>query len=191
MMESLEDRRLLSTVVATPIAKTTHTVNDGITTLPGNITPAPTLTVTGVASSDHTVPVPVVTILGATGSGPHTVFVHALASILNGGTPLTASYQWNFGDGSSEYNTLTGWNAAHTYNTPGTYSVTLTLTNQSGKTSVLIVPVTVTAAVRRTIYVDSTLGNDNNSGSTIQSPIKTIDKVIKLLGSNTQVLFRG
>lgn len=42
--------------------------------------------------------------------------------------PGIASYDWNFGDGS----TSTAANPTHTYATPGTYYVTLTVTNTNG-----------------------------------------------------------
>ena len=41
---------------------------------------------------------------------------------------LNTLYQWNFGDSGSAYNTLTGYNAGHIYQTAGTYTLTLTMT---------------------------------------------------------------
>lgn len=58
----------------------------------------------------------------------------------NGGPAIT-QYAWDFGDGYSDQVP----NPIHTYNTPGTYSVTLTITNASGiadfelKTSYIVV----------------------------------------------------
>src|SRR5213079_2248728 len=63
----------------------------------------------------------------------HAVHVHALNSQLGAGTALTARYEWNFGDSSGKYNTLVGFNAAHVYDTPGSYTVTLKITNEAGK----------------------------------------------------------
>ncbi|MCF8410216.1 MAG: PKD domain-containing protein [Crocinitomicaceae bacterium] len=48
-------------------------------------------------------------------------------STTNGGTAIT-DYAWDFGDGFSDSIP----NTTHIYNTPGTYSVTLTVTNSSG-----------------------------------------------------------
>jgi Ca2+-binding RTX toxin-like protein len=147
-------------------------------------------TVIGSNGGDSTAPKPVIVLIGKTGIGPHTVFVHALNSTLGAGTPLTANYQWTFGDPSGTYNSLTGWNAAHTYNNPGTYTITLKITNQSGKTRTLTTTVSVTADTRRTIYVD-TKGSDLNTGLSPTSPIKTVDRAIALLGSNTRLLFHA
>lgn len=62
------------------------------------------------------------------------------ASATSGSTPLTVqffpdavgfvSYQWNFGDGTTSYDTQ----PIHTYTTAGVYSVTLTGTTSSGNT---------------------------------------------------------
>src|SRR5439155_198547 len=84
-------------------------------------------------------PRPVINLIGKTGTGPHTVHVHALASTLNGGDYLTARWQWDFGDPGGKYNQLEGWNAAHVYDNPGTYTIRLTLTNQNGKSNQVMI----------------------------------------------------
>lgn len=55
-----------------------------------------------------------------------------------------ASYAWNFGDGATE--TLATATTSHTYAAPGTFTTTLTVTDDSGATATFSAPVTVTAA---------------------------------------------
>src|SRR4029077_5519482 len=52
------------------------------------------------------------------------------------------SYSWNFGDGG----TSTVQNPSHTYATPGTYNVALTVTDNAGATNTVTQSVTVTQA---------------------------------------------
>ena len=200
MIESLEARQLFSIVVAPiPVPQVTvgagitltKTLNEGTNLLPSVIAPVPTLTAAAKKSADPTAPTPAIVLMGTTTAGPGTVFVHALDSVLGAGTPLTARYVWDFGDPTTQYNQLTGWNAAHTYDKAGTYTLKLTLTNQLGKVATLSVNVVVSLPTRRTIYVDSIHGSDKNSGLSTESPIKTWDKVVKLIGPNTDLLFHA
>jgi hypothetical protein len=121
------------------------------------------------------------------------VDVDAMNSNLAGDTPLTATFQWNFGDAtsSSEFNSLAGFNAAHVYNVPGEYQISLTITGSDGDVSTATTQVNVSAATSmRTIYV-STSGSDSNSGLSPNAPIQTVARAQQLLGSNTQVLFQA
>ena len=121
----------------------------------------------------------------------HMIAVQALDSGLPSGvTALTALFQWNFGDttSGSQYNTLEGFNAAHEYNTPGKYTITLKITLPNGTTDTTTMPVTVLAPSVRTIYV-STSGSNSNSGLSPSSPIQSIAQVNSMLSSNTTVLF--
>jgi PKD repeat protein len=54
-------------------------------------------------------------------------------------TGATAIYQWNFGDGATSFSR----NVLHTYVAPGTYNVTLTVTDTAGCVGDTILPVTV------------------------------------------------
>jgi gliding motility-associated-like protein len=54
-----------------------------------------------------------------------------------------ASWAWNFGDGA----TSTSQNPSHTYAANGTYTVTLTITDQSGCTNTYSHPVTINAPI--------------------------------------------
>ncbi len=127
--------------------------------------------------------------MGAGGIGPDSVQVNALNSNVGAGTPLTARYQWDFGDPSGRFDQLTGFSAAHVYNNPGVYTVTLTITNEAGKISSARASVSVLADNRRTIYVD-TNGNDSNNGLSPSSPIRTVARANALQrAGNVRLLF--
>ena len=141
-------------------------------------------------AADSSSPKPVINLMGKTGTGPHTVHVHALSTTLNAGSYLTARWQWDFGDPGSKYNQLEGWNAAHVYNKPGTYTIKLTVTNENGRSSSLSTTVKVIADQRRAIYVDAERGNDANNGATEKTAVRTVERVSKLVGSHTRILFK-
>lgn len=63
-----------------------------------------------------------------------------------GGSPLT--YLWNFGDGRTD----TTRNPSHTYNTSGSFTVTLTVTNQNGCSSVKTIANALTIASNYTMF---------------------------------------
>jgi PKD repeat protein len=92
-------------------------------------------------------------------------------STTNGGSAIT-DYAWDFGDG---YNDSIP-NTTHIYNTPGTYSVTLTVTNSSGladfelKTNYIIVkPAPITSfsvnGLGCTVPLTVTFNNTGSSGA--------------------------
>lgn len=118
------------------------------------------------------------------------VHVDGLTSTLNAGQPTTARYEWDFGDSGSRFNKLVGFNAAHAYDRPGTYTITLRVINEGGKTSTTTATVNVAADNRAAIYV-SWSGNDNNPG-TYDKPIRTFAKAASLVesASNVRLYFK-
>jgi hypothetical protein len=117
------------------------------------------------------------------------VVVRALNSKLGAGTPINSNYQWNFGDPSSAFNTLPGFNAAHIYNTPGVYQITLTVTNYLHQSSVVKMNIKISADTRKVIYVNSVSGNDSNNGLSPSTAVKTAARADQMVGNNTEVLF--
>lgn len=94
---------------------------------------------------------------------PHAVFFEGWKSAPRG---EIASYEWDFGDGSETFH---GFNAAHVYETPGAYTVTLTVTSkaepgETPETATDTIQITVRARDGTTYYVDSAIGSDAYDG---------------------------
>jgi PKD repeat protein len=115
--------------------------------------------------------------------------VRAVNTVVGTGSPIDASYQWNFGDPNGEYNTLPGFNATHVYTTPGNYTITLTVENSAHLTSSTAWTVNVGADNRRAIYVDSVHGSDNNNGSSPSQAVQTAAKADSMIANNTEFFF--
>lgn len=79
------------------------------------------------------------------------------ASTSNSPTGVVVSYRWNFGDGTPVVSTPISV-INHTYATPGNYTVTLTVTNSAG-TSTLIT------------YTGAIVSNNGGSNATLSLPI--------------------
>jgi PKD repeat protein len=134
-------------------------------------------------------PSPRITVLTpVTGMAPLTVHVHALDSDLGIGGALTGRYEWDFGDAEGRFSALEGWNAAHVYDRPGTYTLTLRLTNHRGGTATATQPVTVLPDTRARVYV-SAAGNDAGLGASPASPVRTFARAMQLVNNATAILF--
>ena len=118
------------------------------------------------------------------------VSVNGLTSGLGSGEVSSTNYAWNFGDASGQNNQITGYNSAHVYDQPGTYQITLTVTNNLGLVSTVAQTVTIAASTRSQLYVDSTSGSDTNAGS-ITSPLKSLGAAFAKLGNNSEVLLKA
>src|SRR5207247_2552614 len=68
------------------------------------------------------------------GTVPLPVMADASGSTDTDGTPI-ATYSFNFGDGSGTVGTQAGPTASHTYNVPGTYTVTVAVTDSAALSS--------------------------------------------------------
>ncbi|MGN6504067.1 MAG: PKD domain-containing protein [Tepidisphaeraceae bacterium] len=133
-------------------------------------------------------PVAVIKALSTTVPVGTSVHVDALSSQLKEGEWNTGDYLWNFGDNGAEENNMKGFNAAHTYDAVGNYTIMLTVINSAGKRDSATMTVHVAAAARKTIYVSNS-GSDSNDGTSASAPIKTIAKAESLLDDNVQILF--
>src|SRR5439155_12559922 len=111
---------------------------------------------------------------------------HGTGTNLGAGTPITSKYQWDFGDHSpgASYNILPGFNAAHVYDTPGTYKLVLRISNILGESGTAARTITVLPSQRRTIYINSR-GDNRNDGLSAQTAIRSIARGQQLISDNT------
>jgi len=113
------------------------------------------------------------------------------ASFVNTTTgPGTLSYLWKFGDGA----TATGISPAHTYTTPGIYSVTLLTTSTAGCSDTLQKPAYITVAEHQPVFKLPTsvcqgaqilLTDSSNPAPNPQSEIWTVSNNGSQYGANT------
>ena len=97
-------------------------------------------------------------------------------------------YVWDFGDGSEPFR---GFNAAHVYEAPGDYTVTLTVTNGLGWTATDVLTIEVLESDGVTYYADAELGNDGNDGRSPGSAWRTaLHAFDRSYGPGDRVLFR-
>src|SRR5581483_7573289 len=106
-----------------------------------------------------------------------------------GGDASASRIQWNFHDPSGAYNKLPGFNAAHVYEKPGKYKVTLKVTNAAGQTDTASRVIKVVAPQRRRLYVNP-WGNDSSNGKTPGKAVATVARAMQLMGNNTELVFR-
>ncbi len=120
------------------------------------------------------------------GSG---VVVRGLNSVVGAGSDIDANFVWNFGDAGGAHDDLSGFNASHVYDQAGTYTISLTVTNINGKSSTATARVTIAADSRNVVYVNSSTGNDADSGATPGAAVKTAARAATLIDNGTEILF--
>jgi hypothetical protein len=138
-----------------------------------------------------------------TSPAPATLHVSALGLTAQPTDWLDELYAWDFGDAAGKQTVtspltgqpvnldtaLTGPVAAYVYESPGTYTVTLTRTTAAGVVSTYRATVTVPPAARTSLYVAPT-GNDANAGTDSAHPLKTAAAAAKRLKDHTALLFQ-
>ena len=118
------------------------------------------ITGTLTASSGSQQPIAVVSANPTSGTTPLTVGFSSQGSYDPDGT--IASYAWNFGDGTATSNQA---NPSHTYNTVGSYTATLTVTDNKGATNSKSVGISVQAPPQQPPTANYTLvASANRSG---------------------------
>ncbi|MGW2858552.1 collagenase [Streptomyces sp. NPDC001205] len=128
---------------------------------------------------------------GATSGGPAAAFdatvngmtVQLTDKSTDAGSTITA-HAWNFGDGTSS----TAANPAKTYTSPGTYTVTLTVTDAKGKTATTSKPVTVTGALPTCTNADPRVMGQNCSRSGRAATTGNLDYMFLYLPAGTVTL---
>lgn len=137
---------------------------------------------------------PVIRVIGydggnpaVSGMAPLAVNVDGLSTVLGAGDELSARYTWDFGDGSGPHNQLVGWTAGHVYDVPGSYTLTLAVTNERFETATQEITVQVSADTRQVFHV-SPLGRVGGVGS-LADPGSTPGDVNGYLADDVTILF--
>jgi hypothetical protein len=138
---------------------------------------------------------PVITSLDDSVMDGMAIHVRGTDSSFDGNAPQSLSFDWNFGDvvngQAAPHNHMNGFNAAHVYDAPGTYTITLKITDPADNVVTATHQVTVTADTRQKIFVDAE-GNDVNDGSSEALAVATVGRAQQLLaahGDDTEILF--
>ena len=116
------------TTAGTYTTKLTITDSTGLTNSASTPVVVTASTGTGTGTGTNKAPTAAASATPVTGTSPLAVTFDGSASTDADGT--VASYLWNFGDGS----TAAGKTASHTYTTAGTFTATLTVTDNKGAT---------------------------------------------------------
>lgn len=148
---------------------------------------------TAQASADKKTEIPEIEITCAGSMVP--AVVHAQALGKNPGAVSDANlvknrYDWNFGDPTGRWNALTGFNAAHVYDKPGAYTITLTVTDPAGHVTIRQTMLKVVSDSRKVIYVANE-GSDSNTGASPSAPLRTANRALSSASNNCTIAFKA
>lgn len=131
------------------------------------------------------------------GVGPLTVFFDVSETSAISSTYHQSTCYWQFDttcvDVNANYRTGSGFVAAHVFENPGTYTVRVDIFTTDQQHAWETVIITVTEFSGTTYYVADD-GNDNdNTGTSTQSPFRTPEHALSstILGPNVRVLFKN
>ena len=105
------------------------------------------------------------------------------------GNPIDFRYEWDFGDPAGKWNNLPGWNAAHVYDRPGQYHVTLTVRGPDGRETKRTTFVRIAPDDRKRVYASAD-GNDGLDGGTPARAVRSVERAFHLAKDDAWVLFR-
>ena len=149
-----------------------------------------------VSQQGSDVPTPVIVASRTQGTVPLAIFFEGTDSEDAAGNSINSAgllgndiveYIWDFGDGD----TFSGFNAAHVYEDPGTYQVTLTARTSTAQASATAV-VTAQPFSGTTYYVSSSQGSDSNTGLSEAAPFASYNRGMQEISdsSNKRLLFK-
>jgi PKD repeat protein len=124
---------------------------------------------------------PSISVLLPPGTAPCTLHVS------NPAASLTARTDWDFGDPLGKFNHLAGFNAAHVYDQPGKYTVTLTVTEPGAAPQSSTATIIVDRDTRQRIFI-SPEGDDSNTGRSPDAPLHTLARAAHLLHDGSDLL---
>jgi hypothetical protein len=147
----------------------------------------------------ESVSLPMTTASRVSGAAPLTVFFDAVDSASpawksgvaqpEDGDPTSSDYAWTFGDPKSgtwpnsgrSRDEAFGPVAAHVYQTPGLYTVTLKVTDRAGKRKAYTQKIQVLPSAFPAYFISSSAGNDAADGRSPQSPWRSLERARKTL----------
>jgi hypothetical protein len=131
----------------------------------------------------------------SSGVAPCAIFVDATATGgLANGDYINASFAWNFDQGgvdpNGKHTRTRGFVAAHVYEKPGTYTLSLDVVDRSGAAASTSVSVEIAPFTGTTYYVAAG-GSDSAAGTSMAQPPASADYALgKKAKPNTRILFR-
>lgn len=117
------------------------------------------------------------------GIAPCSIFFDGLASDVREGTVHDARFEWTFADPGTTRPTEIGFCAAHVFERPGSFLVSLHVTDAKGNEGYASTWIDVLPFTGTTLHVSATQGNDANDGRTPQTAVRTYDRAFALLRS--------